>query len=68
MTAATAIVMAIIVFMGGLIAGTQFGNERHAAEIAGTPAIGLHCAEDETIFWVGVDTLGCVHAGLVHDH
>ncbi len=22
---------------------------------------GLHCAEDDTIFWVGIDTLGCVH-------
>ncbi len=26
---------------------------------------GLHCQEDETIFWTDVDTLGCVHAEQV---
>jgi len=34
--------------------------------IAGTAVpYGLACQEDETVFWVGVDALGCVHADAV---
>lgn len=35
------------------------------AEIGGTYVPAVHCQEDEAIFWVGVDELGCVHADEV---
>lgn len=29
--------------------------------IGGTEVPAIHCAEDEVISWIGIDTLGCVH-------
>ena len=39
------------------------------AQIANTDVPdGLRCAEDSTIFWTGIDTLGCVHIDSIQHH
>ena len=58
-----ALAASIIVLVGALGGATaQRAMTPEPSDIAGTPVTGVHCEEDETIFWVGVDTLGCVHA------
>ena len=58
-----ALAATIIVLFGALGGATaQRAVTPETSDIAGTPIVGVHCEEDETIFWVGVDTLGCVHA------
>lgn len=37
-------------------------NDSDPAQIANVAVpSGLRCAEDEVIWWTGIDTLGCVH-------
>ena len=37
-------------------------SDSEPAQIASTTVpSGLRCAEDEVIWWTGIDTLGCVH-------
>ncbi len=48
----------IVLFTAIAIMGMLSPNP---ATIAGVEAVNFACAEDETIFWVDVDTLGCVH-------
>ena len=56
-----------IVTAGILLSGRHdWHDQAYIANVAVPTS--LECEEDETIFWVGVDTLGCVHAGLVHEH
>ena len=39
------------------------------AQIANTRVPdGLRCAEDDTIFWTAIDTLGCVHIDSIQHH
>ena len=56
--AMTVVLIAVLVVTTTILARSSV----QVATIAGTPVGGIHCEEDETIFWVGVDTLGCVHA------
>ena len=64
--AGTIFVGGFLAIGGGFMAGHAFGLERGAPDIAGTKVpISLSCQEDETIFWTGIDTLGCVHADSI---
>ena len=57
----------LIVFILGLAVGLLIavmvaGWAGDTASIGGTPVRETtRCEEDETIYWIGVDLLGCVH-------
>ncbi len=67
--------LVVVTFAVGLMLGGRItDNVRMTSStyIQEVPTIGgsrvptVHCQEDETIFWLGVDTLGCVHAEAVN--
>ena len=55
-------VLAIAIFATATVA---YGHAT-SSTIGGTTVPELHCQEDETIWWVGIDTLACVHADTIN--
>lgn len=44
-----------------LLSIQRISDRLDTAEIAGTRVPPVSCQEDEAIWWIGVDQLGCVH-------
>lgn len=65
LAAALSAILGVIAFGSGLLAGGQIASQ-NTATIGGTRVPTVHCQEDETIFWTGVDTLDCVHIEAVN--
>ena len=51
-------ILAIVV----LVSATLAWGHSEQSTIGGTSVPALNCEEDEAIWWVGIDTLACVHA------
>lgn len=57
-------IIILVITMHGLLLSSSLNNIEDAmstAEIAGTRVPAVSCQEDEAIWWIGPDTLGCVH-------
>lgn len=62
--AGLASILIVVTFTVGMLAGNQISSQ-NTATIGGTRVPIVHCQEDETIWWVGIDTLDCVHMETV---
>ncbi len=54
-------ILAVVLILVAFGLGTLAVGPYDHATIAGLDVPAVHCAEDEVIGWIGVDTLGCIN-------